>query len=528
VTAAIFADPAGFHRELTNPGGSRGSEPGLSELWQMTHAGLTYLDDDEAVRAWLATELPTADNGQWRVLAEGRMEMTWKLRPNIRWHDGTPFSPADLQFTLDIYRDRDLAILNPAALRLIEGIEALDDNAVVVRWAEPFIEADRLFSPQLAMPLPKHLLEPAYQQDKEGFLNLPYWRDSFVGTGPYRLQEWVPGSHAVLVASDSYVLGRPKIDEVEVKFFTERNTLAASIMSGDVQRPFGRGLALEQVVQINESAKDVNVLLGSRQGNVMPMYPQFINTDPPIVRNVEMRRALLMGIDRAQMGEALNFGLGRIAHSWLQPDRPEYKPVESKIVRYEYDVRRATQMIEQLGYTKGSDGVFRDGRGEKLAIRVQTTEGNALQPPSALSVVDSWQRLGIDTSLENVPNQRLRDREYRAQFPAFELVTSGVSVKSSYMRAFHGGATPLLENNFSGGNRARYQNPELDGLIDRYLVTIPMPERMALLGDIIHHQTDQLTIMPLFFAGLAWVLGDKHLKNVSSDKTWNAHLWELS
>jgi peptide/nickel transport system substrate-binding protein len=332
----------------------------------------------------------------------------------------------------------------------------------------------------------------------------------------------------VLAASDDYVLGRPRIDQIEVKFFTERNTLAASIMSGAVGRPIGRGLTIEQAVQIKNSASDVNVLLGVRLGNVMPMYPQFANTDPPIVRNLELRRALLMAIDRAQMGEALNYGLGRLAHSWLQPDRPEFRAVEPKIVRYEYDVRRATQMIEQLGFSKGSDGVFRDGRGEKLAIRVQTTEGNALQLPSTLSVVDYWQRLGIDATIENVPNQRLGDREYRAQFPAFELVTSGVSVKSSYVKSFHGGTTPLPENNFFGGNRARYQNPELDALIDRYLVTIPMEERLSVLGDIIHHQTDQLTIIPLFFAGLAWVLGHERVKNVTSDKVWNAHLWDLS
>jgi peptide/nickel transport system substrate-binding protein len=493
----------------------------------MTHAGFTYLDDDDLVRPWLADEVPTVENGRWKVLPDGRMEMTWRLKPNVRWHDGTPFGPADLQFTLDVYRDRDVAIANPAPLALVEGIEAPDPQTIIVRWSEPFIEADRIFSPELAMPLPKHLLSHDYLESKDSFLNLPYWRDAFVGTGPYRLQEWVPASHALLAGNDDYVLGRPKIDEVEVRFITERNTLAASILAGTVERPIGRGLALEQVVQIRESAPSVNVQLGDRLGNVMPMYPQFINTDPPIVANLAFRRALLMAIDRQQMGEALNFGLGRVAHSWLQPDRPEYKGVEAKIVRYEYDPRRAAQAITNLGYTKGADGIFRDAQGAKLALVVQTTEGNALQPPSTLAVVDYWQRLGVDATMENVPNQRLSDREYRAQFAAFELVASGVSAKSSQIRGFHGASTPLPETKFAGRNRARYQNPEFDALIDRYLVTIPMAPRLSALGDIIHHQTDQLTIMPLFFQGEATVLGHKRLESVTSDKTWNAHLWDM-
>ena len=71
------------------------------------------------------------------------------------------------------------------------------------------------------LPLPKHLLERPYLDDKAGFLEHPYWNQEFVGTGPFKLREWVKGSVVSLVANEEYVLGRPKIDEVEVRFIAD-------------------------------------------------------------------------------------------------------------------------------------------------------------------------------------------------------------------------------------------------------------------------------------------------------------------
>src|SRR5439155_14433516 len=154
-----------------------------------------------------------------------------------------------------------------------------------------------------------------------------------------------------------------------------------------------------------------------------------VNPDPPIVANLQFRRALLTAINRQEMTEVLNSSLGPVAHTWLQPDRPEFKAIEPKIVRYEYDPRAAAQMIEGLGYTMAADGVFRTPQGEKLTIQIQTNEQNALHVPSTLSVVGDWQRLGLDMQSDILPEQRVTDREYRAIYPAFSLVSAGISVK---------------------------------------------------------------------------------------------------
>ena len=92
---------------------------------------------------------------------------------------------------------------------------------------------------------------------------------------------------------------------------------------------------------------------------------------------------------------------------------------------------------------------------------------------------------------------------------------------------FSRSAIPVSENNFAGGNAGRYGTAELDDLIERYARTIPFSDRMGILGDIVQHQTDQVTILPLFFQGAAFVLGAAHLNNVLSGQVWNANAWEL-
>src|SRR5207253_5782163 len=138
------------------------------------------------------------------------------------------------------------------------------------------------------------------------FLSLPYWREEYVGVGPFRLREWVPGSHLTLTANEQYVLGRPKLDEIEVRFITDFNTVIANLLAESVDKHIGRGWGVEQVLQMRDTAKNQTALLGGLLGNVVPMYPQFVNPNPPIVTNVEFRRGLLMAVDRQEMADTVN------------------------------------------------------------------------------------------------------------------------------------------------------------------------------------------------------------------------------
>src|SRR5437870_4080077 len=173
ISAAIRGTPASIAQQKTNR--TVGSPPGLDAVEELVNVGLTYADDKGSLFPRLAEAVPTLENGLWRVDPDGSMVTTWKLRPNVTWHDGMPVTSADLLFGATIEQDAELEIARHPAYGLIEAIETPDPATVVVKWKQPFIQADSMFSYELALPLPKHLLEGAYAADKATFMSIPYW-----------------------------------------------------------------------------------------------------------------------------------------------------------------------------------------------------------------------------------------------------------------------------------------------------------------------------------------------------------------
>lgn len=507
--------------------------PGLTEIEQVINAGLAAIDDRGFMHPRLAESVPTLENGLWRVLDDGRMETTWKIRPEARWHDGTPFTSSDVQFTvMQIGKDRDTTAFRHLIYDSIEAIETPDARTAVVQWSKVNIDADKLLSTvgtPWPMPLPRHLLERGHAEDRANFIDHPYFGQDFVGTGPYRIRDWAIGSYVVLEANPDYVLGRPRIDEIEIRFILDLSTLTANIAAGSVDATLGRGLSLEQAVDIRARWPTGRMDIPRR--SVIVIYPQLINpTQPALMTDVRFRRAVLHAIDRQSLVDTLMQGQSAIAHIFLNPDEPEYREIESSIVRYEYDPRATLQLIEQLGYSRGADGMFAQA-GQQLSVHFQAALLD-IQQKSLLSIADSLKRVGMATEIEILTPQRLDDRGYRAQRPGFEL-TRTANELSAYLSRNHGSQTPLPEDNFRRyTNKSRYLNPEYDGLIDRYFATIPFPERAAVLGRIVNHTTDNLIVMGLFYdvepmAVANRLSGVEMRKAELSSPVWNVHLWDL-
>src|SRR5262249_6204111 len=150
-----------------------------------------------------------------------------------------------------------------------------------ITWKGPFIQADALFSVAAAWPIPRHLLEPTYREDKSKLISLPYWTSGYVGAGPYRLREWTAGSHALLDAFDQYPLGRPRIDAIEVRFILDPATLVANILAGEVDLNLGRGLSVEQALH----ARDLwtGGSLDTDLRSWYAAYPQLLNPSPAVI-----------------------------------------------------------------------------------------------------------------------------------------------------------------------------------------------------------------------------------------------------
>jgi peptide/nickel transport system substrate-binding protein len=515
LTAAINGDP-----KTLDPEAGTFARP----LRALLHAGLANLDERGQLRPQIAEAVPNLDNGLWTLLPDGRMATTWKIRADARWHDGTPFTSNDILFTAQVAQDRGLPAFRDAAYQAVESVVAVDTLTVVVTWKERYINADQLFG----YPLPRHLLEAEARDDKPNFMQQPYWSREFTGTGPFQLREWVAGESVLVDANVAYVLGRPHIDEIEVRIIPSGSTLVANLLAGAVEFPLGQTLSLDQALEVRGRWQQGRVEVVPRPGWTV-VFPQLTYTSPPVVADVRFRRALLHAIDRQELVDTLMFGLSSVGDSILSIGPPEYADIRARAPRYLYDPGRAAQLVDELGYARLSDGGWRDSAGQRLSVEIRTGSDNDNNIKALQSVVNYWQRLGIGVDQVLVPPQQT-DREYRATFPGFALNRN--TADESWLVNFTSARIPTRDNNWTGNNPAGHRDPDYDALYERYSRTIPVKERIELAGQLAHLLADQAVAMGLYYDNLVAFIGNR-LSNVvvsqsySTQFAWSAHLWEL-
>jgi peptide/nickel transport system substrate-binding protein len=521
LVAAIRGDPKFVSNALNSGGGGR--IDGAPELGGLTSSGLSVQDKSARVIPVLAEELPRLESGRWRLLPGGAMETIWNIRERALWHDGVPFTADDVAFTARLNKDSEMPWLPDPAYRFMEAVEAPDARTVKVTWKEGYIRANEVpFNP----PFPRHLLEQTYVADKGALTSLPYWGRDFVGTGPFKVKEFVRDSHVALVAFDRYLLGRPKIDELEVRFLSDDNALGANILAGTVDMTLGPSITVEQARQIADRWLQGKMRTGN--SGWINMNPQFLNPDPPILLNPQFRRALYMAVDRKHMADELMYGLSEVAHSSVNPVEPEYRHIEPFIVRWDYDPGRATQLIEELGFRKGADGLFLDSVGRALSVQIMATQDDANAKPQ-FAVLDYWKTIGIAPEAEVVTQQRQRDLAYRANFRSFSL-QAGVGYGPDGVNGLLSREARTAERNYVGGNYIRYMNPEVDVLVERYFATIPFDDRMQVLGQIVRHTTENVIWMPLYWRVLPSLIHERVAEVATvgeGQQWWNAYLWDV-
>ena len=158
---------------------------------RMFNAMLDYIDENEVVHPYLQEALPQLNTDTWRVFPDGRMETTHRLRPNLTWHDGQPLTADDFVFGWRVYATRELGQANTKPLRQMEEVVAAEPRTVVIRWKQPFPDADRMDVSFQA--LPRHILESGFAQlDPVAFVNNSFWTTEYIGLGPYRVERWEP------------------------------------------------------------------------------------------------------------------------------------------------------------------------------------------------------------------------------------------------------------------------------------------------------------------------------------------------
>ncbi len=469
----------------------------------IAHNALTTTDEREAVQPQVAAELPSVESGTWRVHPDGSTDTTWKIRPNVKWQDGTPLTTADLLFSYEVYRDTDIPNKRGIGLPLTESATAVDAHTLVVRWSKTYVDAQ---SGDELHPMPRHLLEPLYRTDKEAFANSRYFTTEFIGLGPYRLVRWESASYMDFERFDDYHRGRPPLDRVVLRFVPDPNTMLANILASAVDIVLPPNVEIDTLFEIRSRWEGTgNVARADPLGRFRLMDPQH-RPEYARPRNAStstvVRQGLYTAIDRATMAEVLTQGMASIADSWIPPDHALRPHIESLIPQFTYDPGRAQQLISQAGWARGSDGVLvhsQTGETMDLVVRLALAQGASAGKEKEANIIrDNWQAVGARVQIDLIPPARAGDRQYEATVPGFSL-TGNLTPERWYTTRTHSKLIAGDHDRWSGGNKGGYRNERVDGILDRLQTIIDSRERIGLHRELMQEQMGDVALMPLYW-----------------------------
>ncbi len=464
------------------------------------NASFVYRDERALPKAYLAETLPELNTGSWQAFPDGRMETTYRLKPNLTWHDGQPLTADDFVFARQVYGTREFGVADSQGFRAIDDVLAPDPRTVAIRWKEGFTDAGQLYD-EFA-PLPRHILEQPYQERLgDSFLALPFWTSEYVGAGPWKLERREAGSYFEASAFDGFVFGRPKIDRVKVMYQSDTNVAVATMLAGEAHLSGQTLLHGEEGTTLEQAwaANKAGVVLWTTdigKGQEMQLRPEFA-VPTQLATDVRARKALAFAMDRVTLTEVVTAGHGLLREIFSHPNADYYPTVLNAVpTRYPYDPSRAEQLLQQAGFSRGADGFLLTPSGERFTLE-QWYLGGATNERDSQIIVDGFRRVGIDAS-SNVWGIQRSSIEERVR-------TSGMfggSLGSGPPDRYHTRNIARPENRYSGTNRFGFSNPDMDRAIDGYLTALDRTERVQQLAEMERIAMDQLPVIPTYWTAV--------------------------
>jgi peptide/nickel transport system substrate-binding protein len=303
-------------------------------------------------------------------VTEDPFTLTYKIRDEAQWSDGTPITSDDFIFTMDTILDDKNQMASRAGYDKIEDAEAIDDKTVKFTFSEAYAGWRDLFNPIY----PKHAIEG------ENFNKI--WNKGWVdrdgepiASGPFQFESYKKGSELTLVKNENFWGEPAHLDEVVFRFLPETNTEVQSLRGGEVDVIYPQP-QLELVPLTTQPDLTVETDAGTTWEHI---DIQVGENGHPALKNDYVRQALAYAIDRealtSQLFKDLAPDLTPLNNTIYMTNAPEYAP---NWETYTADIDKATALLEDNGCTKGGDGIY-ECDGEKLSFEFTSTAGNALR-----------------------------------------------------------------------------------------------------------------------------------------------------
>jgi len=522
---AIRVEPAGIGtRSLVQAGVA------LYLTKRMFNAEIALLDPDATPHPYLVESLPRLNSDDWRVSPDGRMETTHHLKPNITWHDGTPLSASDFIFAYQVFTTPELGQANLPPFTSIEDVSAPDDRTLVIHWRRPYpdaaalVERDREFP-----PLPRHLLQAALGAgDPDSFINNSYWTRDYVGLGPYKLARWDPGTSIEAVPFDQHVLGRAKIERMRIVFIQDTNATLANLLAGEIHMVGDGAFDVEQVPTLRREWGDRgDVILHPNQwrSTVFQLRPELAT--PRSILDARVRKALAYTVEKDSINEAVYAGGSLVADFMIPPVALYGAAIDAAITKYPYDPRRAEQLMNEAGFTKGADGMYASADG-RFVVEAKTNASSDNASEQAVLAAE-WRRAGFDMQEAILPAAQAQDNQVRATYPGIYTFNTALGVAA--MMNHTSERIPRAENRWQGGNRGGWSNAPFDRLAESFNTTLDPAERERQMVEMARIVSDDVPEISLFFRTQPWIhvnaLTGMRLVAPESNMAWNIHEWEF-
>jgi peptide/nickel transport system substrate-binding protein len=450
----------------------------------------------------LAIEVPTLENGDVKVNGN-KMDVTWKLRHGVKWHDGVAFTSKDVKATFDFwflkYRDKNpTPLISTSGWDQADSVDMPDDFTAVVHFKSVYAAYLTLGTGPYGI-LPEHLLQQVWAKTGDitkekvsvsipggGYTGSDTLDKVMVGTGPFMFKEWVTGDHLTLVRNPHWWGGggRPYLNEIRVKFDADANTELNELRTNTIDMALDLRPSLLPSLSRQSDVTTVTILDSASEHLDINLHNTFL-------KDVTLRKAILMAIDRQRIVDTLLLGRTVVppdawmclqTGAWCLDPNAKHTP---------FDVAAANKLLNDAGYKLQTSGGCKGFRTDPLGRCVQLhliTTTLPLREEQEVVIASDLAGIGIQVikPFANVPASKMFGSctsggiIYSHNFD-LAMYTNNYSYPaepdSLAYTAYHSSQIPTDANGCVGQNTTFMSDPQLDQALDQARLSVKLSDR---------------------------------------------------